>query len=84
MVALLVALTHAWEVLVAVGAALEGMIYAVAGFSALRLRTREPDLPRPFRVRGLGVLGPLGIALFGVLAVLAPSRCRTGSIPPRS
>ena len=55
----------------AVGAALEGMIYAVAGFCALRLRTREPDLPRPFRVRGLGVLGPLGIGLFGVLAVLA-------------
>lgn len=70
-VALLVALTHAWEVLVAVGAALEGMIYAVAGFCALRLRTREPDLPRPFRVRGLGILGPLGIGLFGVLAVLA-------------
>jgi amino acid transporter len=70
-VALLVAVTHAWQVLVAVGAALEGMIYAVAGFCALRLRSRRPDLPRPFRVRGLGVLGPVGIGLFGVLAVLA-------------
>jgi amino acid transporter len=70
-VALLVAITHAWQVLVAVGAALEGMIYAVAGFCALRLRRRAPDQPRPFRVRGLGVLGPLGIALFGLLAVLA-------------
>ena len=70
-VALLVAVTHAWQVLVAVGAALEGMIYAVAGFCALRLRSRQPDLPRPFRVRGLGVLGPVGIGLFGVLAVLA-------------
>lgn len=70
-VALLVALTHAWEVLVAVGAALEAMIYAVAGFCAVRLRTRQPDAGRPFRVRGLGFLGPFGITVFGVLAVLA-------------
>ena len=39
-VALLVALTHAWEVLVAVGAALEGMIYAVAGL--LRAASAHP------------------------------------------
>ena len=49
-VALLVAVTHAWAVLVAVGAALEGMIYAVAGFCALRLRSTParsaPPLPR--------------------------------------
>jgi len=70
-VALLVALTHAWQVLVAVGAALEGMIYAVAGFCALRLRRRQPDVPRPFRFRGLAVLGPLGMILFAVLAVTA-------------
>ena len=70
-VALVVALAHAWQVLVAVGAALEGMIYGVAGFCAVRLRARAPDVPRPFRVRGLRVLGPLGMVLFGALAVLA-------------
>jgi amino acid transporter len=70
-VALLVALTHAWEVLVAVGAALEAMIYAVAGFCTVRLRRRQPDAARPFRVRGLGFLGPFGITVFGLLAVLA-------------
>jgi APA family basic amino acid/polyamine antiporter len=70
-VALVVALTHAWQVLVAVGASLEAMIYGVAGFCTVRLRTRQPALPRPFRVRGLAVLGPLGMVLFGVLAVLA-------------
>jgi len=70
-VALLVALTHAWQVLVAVGAALEGMIYGVAGFCVLRLRRRQPDTPRPFRFRGLSVLGPLGVALFALLAVTA-------------
>ncbi len=70
-VALVVALTHAWQVLVAVGASLEAMIYGVAGFCTVRLRTRQPDLPRPFRMRGLVVLGPLGMVVFGVLAVLA-------------
>jgi amino acid transporter len=71
LVALIVAVTHAWQVLVAVGAALEAMIYGVAGFCVLRLRRREPDAPRPFRVRGLTVLGPVGLILFGVLAVTA-------------
>ncbi len=70
-VALLVALTHAWQVLVAVGAALEGMIYGVAGFCALRLRRLQPEVPRPFRFRGLSVLGPIGVALFALLAVTA-------------
>jgi amino acid transporter len=70
-VALVVALTHAWQVLVAVGASLEAMIYGVAAFCAVRLRSRQPDLPRPFRVRGLVLLGPLGMVVFGVLAVLA-------------
>jgi APA family basic amino acid/polyamine antiporter len=70
-VALIVAVTQAWEVLVAVGAALEGMIYAVAGFCAVRLRRRLPVTTRPFRVPGLAVLGPVGIALFGLLAVTA-------------
>ena len=76
-VALLVALTHAWQVLVATGAALEAMIYGVAGFCALRLRKRQPDTPRPFRVRGLSVLGPIGIVLFGLLAVTASVSVQT-------
>ena len=70
-VALVVAVTHAWEVLVAVGAALEGMIYAVAGICAVRLRRRQPDTLRPFRVPALAVLGPVGIVLFGLLALTA-------------
>jgi basic amino acid/polyamine antiporter, APA family len=70
-VALIVAVTHAWQVLVAVGAALEAMIYGVAGVCVLRLRKRQPDTPRPFRVRGLAVLGPLGLVAFGLLALTA-------------
>jgi basic amino acid/polyamine antiporter, APA family len=70
-VALVVAVTRAWQVLVAVGAALEAMIYSVAGYCAVRLRTRQPDTPRHFRVRGLRVLGPAGIVLFALLALVA-------------
>jgi basic amino acid/polyamine antiporter, APA family len=71
-VALLVALRHAWEVLVAVGAALEAMIYgvALAGFCTVPLRALSRPAA-PVRVRGPAVLGPVGMALFGVLAVLA-------------
>ncbi len=71
LVALAVALSHTWEVLVAVGAALETMIYAVAAFCALRLRSRQPDTPRPFRVRLLPVLGPVGVVVFAMLAAIA-------------
>jgi amino acid transporter len=70
-VALIVALTHGWQVLVAVGAALEAMVYGVAAFCAIRLRSRQPDTPRPFRVRLLRVLGPFAMVLFGALAVIA-------------
>jgi amino acid transporter len=70
-VALIVALSHGWQVLVAVGAALEAMIYGVAAFCALRLRSRRPDTARPFRVRALPILGRVGVVLFALLAVIA-------------
>ncbi|MHB8439040.1 MAG: APC family permease [Acidimicrobiales bacterium] len=71
LVALVVALTHGWQVLVAVGAALEAMIYAVAAWCVLRLRGRLPDHPRPFRVRAVRTLAGVGLVLFTVLAVTA-------------
>jgi amino acid transporter len=70
-VALAVELTHAWQVLVAVGASLEAMIYAVAAFCTLRLRSRQPDATRPFRVPAVRVLGTVGVVLFSILAVIA-------------
>jgi basic amino acid/polyamine antiporter, APA family len=70
-VALLVSATGSWQVLVAVGAALEAMIYAVAGFCVTRLRHSHQDLRRPFVLRGARVLGPLGIVVFGALAAVA-------------
>lgn len=70
-VAFIVAVTHGWQVLVAVGAALEAMIYGVAAFCTVRLRSRQPNVLRPFRVRALGVVGPVGVVLFGLLALIA-------------
>ncbi len=70
-VALVVAVTNSWQVLVAVGAALEAMIYAVAAFCTLRLRNRAPGQHRPFRMRGARALAVLGVGVFGILSVVA-------------
>ena len=70
-VALVVAASHAWQVLVATGAALEAFIYAVAAFCVVRLRGRLPDHDRPFRLWAARALGVVGVAVFGTLAVVA-------------
>ena len=48
--ALAVALTDEWKVIISAGAALEAMIYSIAGYCVYRLRARLPDQERPFRV----------------------------------
>ncbi len=70
-----------WQVLVAVGATLEAMIYAVAAFCVLRLRARMPDHHRPFRVRVVMPLAGVGIAVFGTLA-LVPSVTVANRVDP--
>jgi len=70
-VALVVALTGSWQVLVAVGAALEAMIYAVAALCTLRLRSRAPGHHRPFRVRWARFLCLVGLVVFSALALVA-------------
>ena len=70
-VALVVAASHSWQVLVATGAALEAMIYAVAALCVQRLRRRLPDHHRPFRLWAARLLGGLGAGVFGLLAVVA-------------
>jgi APA family basic amino acid/polyamine antiporter len=70
-VAVVVAVSHSWQVLVATGAALEAMIYAVAATCVVRLRGRMPDHHRPFRLWGARLLGAAGTVVFGLLAVVA-------------
>lgn len=70
-VSVLVALTGAWQVLLGVGAALESMIFAVAGYCVWSLRRRQPHVHRPFRMALAGPLGLFGTVLFGLLALIA-------------
>jgi amino acid transporter len=69
--ATLVAVTGAWQALVATGAALESMIYAAAAYCVIRLRGRLKDTPRPFRMPLASLLAPAGLVIFAALAVLA-------------
>lgn len=70
-VSVAVAVTGAWLVLLSVGAALESMIFAVAGYCVWALRRRQPDADRPFRMRAAGPLGLFGAVLFGLLGLVA-------------
>jgi amino acid transporter len=70
-VSVLVALTGAWQVLLSVGAALESMIFAVAGYCVWSLRRRQPHTHRPFRMSAAGPLGLVGAVLFGLLGLIA-------------
>jgi amino acid transporter len=69
--ALLVAVTGGWKVLVAVGAALEAFLFAVTAICVLRLRRTMPGAERPFRAVGGTVVPVLVAAIFAVLAVAA-------------
>jgi APA family basic amino acid/polyamine antiporter len=70
-VAILVAVTDSWQILVAVGAALEAMIYVIAGFCVIRLRDRQPTALRPFRLWAGKPLAWTGMAVFAILALSA-------------
>jgi amino acid transporter len=69
--AVIVAFTGSFAVMVSVGAALEATIYAAAGYVVWRLRRSEPAHARPFRLRG-GAWPALALmATFGLLALVA-------------
>ncbi len=65
--AVVVYLTGAYFVLLYAGAALEGLMYAVAAYCVISLRRREPDRPRPFRIWGGTVVPWVGLVIFTVL-----------------
>lgn len=70
-VAVAVAATGTWAMMVSVCAALEMMIYATAGFVVWRLRRTQPGADRPFRFRGSRWLAFAFMVLFGVLGLIA-------------
>jgi basic amino acid/polyamine antiporter, APA family len=70
-IAVLIFITNEFQAVILVGAVLEGIIYTIAGLCVIRLRQRQPDAERSFRIRG-GLLVPiLTIIIFGLLAILA-------------
>ena len=60
--------TGQWLLLVAVGAALEASVFAIASAALLKLR-RTHDKPRSFRLRAAPVLAGGGTVLFAGLAI---------------
>ena len=69
--AVAVAVTGTWGMVVSLCAALEMMIYATAGFVVWRLRRRQPDTERPFRMAFGRPLALAFTVLFGLLALVS-------------
>jgi amino acid transporter len=70
-VAVIIFLTGQFNALILFGAVLEALIYTVAGLCVLRLRRKQPDAERSFRIRGGWIIPILTIIIFGALAILA-------------
>jgi amino acid transporter len=70
-IAVVMYFTNLFSILILVGAVLEALIYTIAGICVIRLRRKQPQSARAFRIRG-GLLFPvLTIIIFGLLAILA-------------
>ena len=69
--AIVVAVTGSWVMVVSVCAALEMMIYAVAAYVVFRLRSTQPDAKRPFRVAAGRPVALAFMVLFGLLALIS-------------
>lgn len=69
--AVVVAVTGAWTMIVSMCAALEMMIYATAAFVVFRLRKRQADAERPFKLLGGRPVAIAIMILFGFLALVS-------------
>ena len=56
-----------WEALINVVSAALVLSYAVAPVSVAALRRNAPDMPRPFRVKWMAVLGPLSFVIAALI-----------------
>jgi amino acid transporter len=75
-VAVVIAITREFNILILVGAVLEALIYAAAGLCVIQLRRRQPGSERSFRIP-LGWTIPLLtvviFALLGIAAAISPN-----------
>ncbi|HEX8035236.1 MAG TPA: APC family permease [Ktedonobacterales bacterium] len=70
-IAVVIAYTKEYNTLILVGAVLEAAIYAVAGFCVIRLRVRQPDAARSFRIPFGWMIPLLTVAIFAALGIAA-------------
>ncbi|NMY55614.1 APC family permease [Pseudomonas sp. WS 5051] len=56
-----------WEALISVVSTALVLSYAVAPVSVAALRRNAPDMPRPFRVKWMGVMGPLSFIVAALI-----------------
>ncbi|HVB62982.1 MAG TPA: APC family permease [Ktedonobacteraceae bacterium] len=70
-IGVLIFATGQFQILILVGAVLEGLIYTIAGLCVIRLRRRQPDAARSFRIAGGLIIPVATIVIFGILAILA-------------
>ncbi|MGC1329534.1 APC family permease [Pseudomonas sp.] len=56
-----------WEALINVVSAALVLSYAIAPISVAALRRNAPDMPRPFRVKGFAVLGPVSFIIAALI-----------------
>lgn len=70
-IAVIIFATRGANVLILVGAALEAMIYTVAGLCVIQLRRRKPAELRSFTIPGGWLIPILTVVIFGLLFVLA-------------
>lgn len=68
-IAVIIFATQAFQVLILVGAALEAMIYAVAGLCVIQLRRRQPQAERSFKILGGWTIPLLTVGIFTTLFV---------------
>ena len=69
--AAVVAATGSFAAIVSLCAALEMGVYSAAGYCVWKLRRREPDAHRPYRLRGGVPLAAVLTVFFALLALLA-------------
>jgi len=68
-VAGVILLTHRYLVLLKLAAAMESIVYVLAGLAVINLRRRMPDSPRPYKIKGGLVIPVLTVVVFAPLAL---------------
>ncbi len=68
-ISIAVLVTHRYLVLVNIAAAMESIIYALAGLAVIRLRKKMPEVDRPYRIPGNYIIPGICALMFTVLAL---------------